>query len=161
MKRNKRILLLLLLALLLLGWSTYPVQLLTNKQLIDLQLTIKDAPPGYQGNPGTDNTGDSEEVSDSTESDDSTSQTNTQVVTTTEYSIKITNESVVFENVTYDMDIEEDVNNLKSAILSKNNYSARFVIIDAYAEAHIYRKVLDLVQELSVSEHVFYSEKAN
>ena len=161
MKKKKALLLLVVFSLLFVGWSTKPVELLTSQKLIDLQLTIKDAPPGYQGNPGTDNTGDSNIESDETDSDDTTTQSNTQIITTSEYSVKITDMSVVFENVTYDVDIEEDIEKLKSAILSKNNYSARFVIVDAYAEAHTYRKVLELFQQLSESEHVFYSEKMN
>ena len=161
MKKKKSFFLLMAFSLVMIGGAVKPVELLTSQKLIDLELTIKDAPPGYQGNPGTDNTGDSNKESDSTDSDDATSQSNTQIITTTEYTIKITDMSVVFDNITYDMDDEDDVKDLKTAILKRNSYSSRFVIVDAYAEAHTYRKVLELFQQLSESEHVFYSEKMN
>lgn len=126
MKRKWIILILMILSFLfLVGWGQKQVELLNDKKLIDLDAAIERCIPGADV---PDENGDN-----STDGQ----KNNTQLV------ISIRNRQVTYKNERY-----INMDRLKDSIKQDNGKGVSFKLVDDFAEAHVYKKVMAILSEL-------------
>ena len=125
------------------AWGTKPIELLDDKKLIDLDKAIEFAKPG----------------ADSLFPIESTAVTTSVHTTTTkpvpkEKKIYI---NVSSENITYDGK-ECKFNELEEKLRKNNDKNTTFILNDDFAEAHVYKKVLNLLKDLNNEIVLNYKE---
>jgi len=124
MKRKWIILILMVFSFLFLaGWGQKKVELLNDKKLIDLDAAIERCIPGADA-PEEDN-------------NNSTDGQNT------EYVISVRNRQVTYKNEKY-----INMDRLKDSIKQDNGKGVSFKLVDDFAEAHVYKKVMAILSEL-------------
>lgn len=142
-KTNRRITitLLALCVLLLVGFGKKTVELLNNTLLIDLDKAIVLSSVGTEGNRDAD--------SDLEETDEgSVAPVKTQVLVIT---IRDT-------QIKYGRTVVADASKLKELLVNDIKTGDSVRLVDDYAEAHVYRDVLGLLDELSGNIGFTYSE---
>lgn len=153
---NKKILLLIILILcagLLVGFGKKTVELLNDKPLINLDLAIHDAEVGNEGSEGE------EETALAEEDKEETSKTQQIVVETQVIQPRTYKVSVRSTNIKYDGAICKDVEDLKSRIIKDYKNGDKVILIDDYAESHVYRDVLSILDELKQNMNLEYGEQ--
>ena len=154
MKQKKRILIaaLVCMAALLIGWKVKPVELIDDKLLIDLDTAIVEAGWGQEGNPTDmpddpkDNEGDKE--------DDNTG--NTQKPDPEEETTIVV--SVHGEKITMDGVTVKDAAALRTRISLLLERGGIVVLEDNFAEAHVYKAVHEVLENLQDVKQFVLSE---
>lgn len=154
MKRKRRLITgaLFLAAVLLVAWKVKPVELIDDKLLIDLDTAIVEAGWGQEGNP-SDNPDDPKQ--DGEQEEDKENTGTTQKPNPDQKAITV---SVKGEKIIMDGGIMEDVVALQSQLTVALGKNATVVLEDNYAEAHVYKDVLKLLQDMQAREQFVLSE---
>lgn len=172
MKKRTRILLAVILAAVFLaGWGIAEVEFLDDKKLIDLSKAIEYARPGGEL---TENTSDVSESGESTdvltenETEPETEAEETEAETVIEETIpeptepeeKVAVISVRDETIRYDGKAIDDIDALEEAVRrddAEYGEYVQFVVIDDFAEAHVYKRVLKKMAALEAEMGFIYS----
>jgi len=153
MKKGLLVAMLLTSTVLLAGWGKKSVELLNKAKLIDLGLAIVPAAYGQEGNTaneeGEKNGEDSSQVSD--EDKNQTQQPDKLGQKDANHTIAVRDERIL-----YNGKVCKDVAALKSVLV--RNYKAKdyVYVIDDFAEAHVYRQILDMLEGLASSMQLMY-----
>lgn len=138
---------------LLVGFGKNSVELLSDKPLINLDLAIQNTSIGNGGNAGLEGDDKDDKIED-----DSSKENNGVVAPPTirsrTYRISIRNTSVNYQGILY-----TDMEKLRDDILSVYKSDDVIILFDDFAEAHAYKKVLEILDELSQSDGIHYEEK--
>lgn len=139
--RQKRkigfLLVLSLVAVLLAAWKLKPVELIDDKLLIDLDLTIQDADFGQEDG------ADDSDVPDNKDDDGTPDIAPTaEPEHLEEITIVIRGEKTKINNVTM-----HNISTVEKLLDMKCNKDTRVYLTDDYAEAHVYRSVLQLLEQ--------------
>ena len=139
MKRKKRLItgVLFLATILLIAWKVKPVELIDDKLLIDLDLTIQDADFGQE-----DGTDDSDVPGN--EQDDNTPDIapTAEPESLEEITIVIRGEKTKINNVTM-----HNLSTVEKLLDMKCSKDTRVYLTDDYAEAHVYKQVYELLKK--------------
>ncbi|MBO6137609.1 MAG: hypothetical protein J6O71_03260 [Lachnospiraceae bacterium] len=159
MKRKVTLLLFMLTAFALLtGWGKKEVRLLDSSKLIDLSKAIELAKPGGSA-------GDSEEPSESEESGEEgkvsgNSSQELQESLSPAYQrivIRIRGEQIFYTHGRYSQD-DISAAGLESALRSDYVPGREVILMDDFAEAHVYKEVCGVLDELKSSIGLAYKE---
>lgn len=155
--RKIRIVLLLVLSILILsGWGEKSVELLNDKPLIDLNKAIKEVPLGKQGNiltiKGYEES--SKEVTIENQKENSAKDKSEVSQNKIEYKI-IIQDTTIYYNGSQDIDIETLKNKINNDC---NNMEIKISLIDKYAESHVYKEVLAILEQLHKENNLEYQE---
>lgn len=162
MKRKYKCLLLVLLSLLVLaGWGKKRVELLSNKKLIDLEAAIQICLPGADSS--------EQESGDKTEKPakatvtpkPTVKPTSTPKPTVTPGPTEAPKPRAIVISVreykiTYASTAMEDIDMLRERILLDNDAFVTFRLVDDFAEAHAYREIIALLDELETEAGIHY-----
>ena len=147
MKRKNAIRIVALFSLLLfIGWGKKNVELLNDKKLIDLSKAIENCMPGAELPTKPEGT---ERVPDSGEEVSTGSLTE-------ERDIII---SVRAKKVTYDLSEWKNLQTLKEQIRQDYRETVTFILVDDFAEAHVYKVILKILSELETEIGLTYTRK--
>lgn len=168
MKRKYKWLLLVFLSLLVLvGWGKKNVELLSSKKLIDLDAAIQICMPGADSSE-QENGDKTEKPMTSTVTPKPTAKpTSTPKPTATPRPTATPKPteapkpraiviSVRDRQVTYASTGLEDLDILKERILQDNDALVTFRLVDDFAEAHVYRKIIGVLEELEAEAGIRY-----
>lgn len=155
--RKIRIVLLLVLSIFILsGWGEKSVELLNDKPLIDLNKAIKEVPLGKQGNTltikGYEKS--SEEVTIGNQNENSAKEKSEVSQDKIEYQIIIQDTTIHYNGNKY-----TDMETVKNKINSDcNNMKIKICLIDKYAESHVYKEILAILEQLHKENNLEYQE---
>ena len=162
-KRGKLFFLLAASLLVLAGWGQKKVELLSDKKLIDLSVAIGNCTLGAEDlipdegdntrdpNGPTATPGPAPSVTPKpTSSPTGSSQ---PIIVPTAKTIII---SVRDEEILYDLRRVEDMETLKTRITVENADHISFQLVDNYAEAHVFRRVVALLEKLEAEIGIRY-----
>ncbi len=162
MKRKCRLLMFLLLSLLVLaGWGKKTVELLNSKKLIDLNAAIEISLSGAdsleQEDTGTPQISATPVQTPVPTAEPVTEPTNTPMPSATE---KPKPRAVVINvrgcEVTCDSTQWEDMDALKERIAREADSNVIFRLVDDFAEAHVYRQIIAILEELEAEQGLSY-----
>lgn len=131
---------------LLAGWGKAAVELLNDTLLIDLDKAIKEAPIGKQGNTFT--IKESEAEREAIVDNQTVNASKKKIPVSPEkkkerYIIKIKDTTITYKNSRYTADTLKE-----KLIRDCSNGAASIYLQDDYAEAHVYRNVLAILEQL-------------
>jgi len=155
--RKIRIVLLLVLSIFILsGWGEKSVELLNDKPLIDLNKAIKEVPLGKQGNTltikGYEES--SKEVPIGNQKENSAKDKSEVSQNKIEYKIIIQDTTIHYNGNQY-----TDIETLKNKINNDcNNIEIKISLIDKYAESHVYKEVLAILEQSHKENNLEYQE---
>lgn len=155
--RKIRIVLLLVLSIFILsGWGEKSVELLNDKPLIDLNKAIKEVPLGKQGNTliikGYGES--SEEITIGNQNENSAKDKSEVSQDKIEYQIIIQDTTIHYNGNQY-----TDIETLKNKINNDcNNMEIKISLIDKYAESHVYKEILAILEQLHKENNLEYQE---
>lgn len=154
MKQKKKIITgaLLLAAVLLIAWKVKPVELIDDRLLIDLDTAIVEAGWGQEGNPSDNHDDSTQEGDKDNENAGATDKPNTDKDTVTI--------SVQGENITLDGVTVRDAATLRSRLSAMMESGSSVVLEDNYAEAHVYKAVLQVLEIMQTMQSFQLSEVA-
>lgn len=127
------------------GFGTKKVELKDEAPLIDLEAAIKISDIGKQGNQTAINEKKPEKVAQENVQKSESQTINkepVEVINKDIYQISIQDEKIKFGN-----EIVEDVETLEMLIEQKCTEHSKIILKDDYAEAHVYRMVLEMIEE--------------
>lgn len=130
--------------LLLVGFGKKSVELLNNSLLVDLDSAIVLSPIGTEGNEDASNLESAPETEDTGAI--APIKAKTLVITIRDTQIK------------YGKTVVSDASRLKELLVEDIQKGDSVRLVDDYAEAHVYRDVLGLLEEMSGNEGFTYSE---
>ena len=162
MKRKVTVLLLMLAALVwLTGWGKKEVRLLDSSKLIDLSKAIELAKPGGSEGDSEEDTGETEAAGSnaagvsengSRELQESLSPVSQRIV------IRIRGEQIFYTHGRYSQD-DISAAGLESALRSDYVSGSEVVLMEDFAEAHVYKEVCRVLEELKNSIGLVYEEE--
>lgn len=157
-KIRKKIVFFLLLVciLMMVGWGVKSVELLNNKPLIDLEKAIKESPLGKQGNTLIidDHEKSSDKIIISDQNENISYNEDEKIQNKVEYKIKITDTTVIYNGIEH-----TDMQSLKNKIASDcDDMEIKILLIDDFAESHIYKEVLGILDQLHKEKNLEYQE---
>lgn len=135
----------------LVGFGKKEVELLNDGKLIDFSLAIELAKPG--GNSSEDSNGNGEDLTQSDAEETEALHDNEQV-DNGEVVVEI---SIRGEQLRYD-GIVCDLEQIKK-IMQVHSETILVVLIDDFAETHVYKKVLDTINELQLKKDIRYTQR--
>ena len=140
MKQKKRLFTgaILLAAALFIGWKVKPVELIDDKLLIDLDTAIVEAGWGQEGNP--------DDAPDDTKQEGDKDNNNTGTTDKPNTSKNTITVAVQGEKITLDGVTVKDAATLRSRLSAVLESDSTVVLEDNYAEAHVYRDVLQVLE---------------
>ena len=154
MKKTLYLIILVLCTGLLVGFGKKIVDLRDNKPLIDLNKAIHEAPIGQEGNEGAVDNETEEEYKD----DFAEVNENHVVVTPTNilsiYKVSIRNTTIKYG----DLDCV-DAQELKEKLQQEYKIGDKVILVDDYAESHVYKEVLAVLDELVQTIGLEYGEQ--
>jgi len=155
MKKKIVILISLAFCLLLVGWGAKKtVDLLNDQKLIDLSLAIQDANIGTEGSQdGTEGREDGQDRG-SEDGDGEDSETVPDPFQGQTHTISIRHKTILCDDV-----VRDNVGALRNYLVSACDRGDMVYLVDDYAEAHVYREVLALLDSLVKLEGIEYGEK--
>lgn len=143
MKRFVTIVLCLSSVLLLCAWGTKKVDFLDNQKLIDLEKAIEFAKPG------------ADSVSDTEGENEGNADLEIESGNTPEVPVKdsiivisIRDEIITYNGSVYKEEILENTEAFENMLIRDNNDKTEFKLVDDFAEAHIYKCVLEILKKL-------------
>lgn len=143
MKRKITALLIVLCSIMLLaGWGKKQVELLNDKKLIDLSKAIENCKGGDSLKP-SDNTGTDIEQGDGSQSD---SMGEKEIV------ISVRNKTITYDNVQW-----KNIETIENKIRQDFEGNAVFKLVDDFAEAHVYRYLINVLSELQSEIGITYT----
>lgn len=144
------------LILLLVGWGEKKIELLDNNKLIDMDKAIEYAKPGGAWKKN-ENSSDSNKASDiedqKTTLDKNDNQEDVEVGDSNTKYINVSGETISYCGSPISKD------KLLDLLKSDNGESIRFVLVDDWAEAHVYREVKAILLEAKDSIGINFSEE--
>ena len=160
MKKRIYILLFALICMLVLaGWGGKEVRLLDSGKLIDLDKAVELAKPGGMSGdteeaPGSDED-DDDKKTDKSEDDEDPDDTDPAAV---KIAIRIRGERIFYScGVAGNVNISDT--QLKDRILSDYVSGASVTLIDDFAEAHVYRRALSILEEVKDDTGLSFKEE--
>ena len=154
MKRKYKLLLFMVVSLLcLVGWGKKQVELLNDKKLIDLNLALQNCSLGADSK---ENTSDNDEKVDEIVPEITPTPTDKIVIEEKEKTIVI---SIRGRNITYDFAKWNDIEKLKDKMKQDHGEFVSFQLIDDFAEAHIYKRVMAILSELELEIGLKYTKE--
>ena len=154
MKRKYKLLLFIVISLLcLVGWGKKQVELLNDKKLIDLNLALQNCSLGADSK---ENTSDNDEKVEEIVPEITPTPIDKIVIEEKEKIIVI---SVRGRNITYNFVKWNDIDKLKDKIKQDNGELVSFQLVDDFAEAHIYRRVIAILSELELEIGLKYTKE--
>lgn len=143
MKRFLTIVLCLSSVLILCAWGTKKVELLDNQKLIDLEKAIEFAKPGADSAVGS-------EGENSGESDSGNESGNAPEVPVKDriIVISIRDEIITYNGSVYKEEILENTEAFENMLIRDNKDKTEFKLVDDFAEAHVYKCVLEILKKL-------------
>lgn len=145
MKRFLTIVLCLSLVLLLCAGGTKKVEFLDDYKLIDLEKAIEFAKPGADSVSDT-------EGENSGNPDSENNNGNTPEVPVEDkmnvIEIKITDETITYNGSVCKVDILENTEVFENMLIRENKDKTEFKLVDDFAEAHVYKCVLEILKKL-------------
>jgi len=149
--------------LLLAGWGKKSVELLNNKKLIDLNAAIGICLPGADASDNEVNTipekephGEAPGSNDETTSDTEENLGN-KVENKPEEVAKTIIISVRDQQVTYDSAEWSDLTKLEAKIRRDYNDKTSFRLVDDFAEAHVYKQIISVLEKLEAELGLTYT----
>lgn len=162
MKRKIKLLTALLFSLLfLVGFGKKSVELLSNKKLIDLDAAIQICMPGAESQEKENGENTKNPVPPTVTPTPVVKPTTTpQPTATPKPTTKPKPRAVVINvrdcTVTCGSTVWEDFDALKERIAREANSSVTFHLVDDFAEAHVYRKIIAILEELDAELGISY-----
>ena len=154
MKRKYKLLLFMVVSLLcLVGWGKKQVELLNDKKLIDLNLALQNCSLGADSK---ENTSDNDEKVDEIVPEITPTPTDKIVIEEKEKTIVI---SIRGRNITYNFAKWNDIEKLKDKMKQDNGKLVSFRLVDDFAEAHIYKRVMAILSELELEIGLKYTRE--
>ena len=151
MKRKIRLLVLMTFSLLFItGWGKKNVELLNDKKLIDLNVAIGLCMPGADASSSdinTDNDIKPEDEESPTDTGDRIEDGERTIV------ISVRNQKVTYDSEWIDLD------NLKDRIRQDCSNKVSFQLVDDFAEAHVYQRVLTILSDLESEIGLTYAKE--
>ncbi|MBQ8632157.1 MAG: hypothetical protein IJ420_00960 [Lachnospiraceae bacterium] len=157
MKRKGKLFLLLAVSLLVLaGWGQKKVELLSDKKLIDLSAAIGNCTLGAD-----DMTPDDGTSTPKPNGQAGVTPTAAPTPTRSPQPIIVPNAKTIIisirdEAISYDLRIVNDMESLEKRITIENADHISFKLVDNYAEAHVFRRVRALLEELEAEIGIRY-----
>lgn len=152
MKRFLTIVLCLSLVLLLCAWGTKKVELLDNYKLIDLEKAIEFAKPGADS--VTDTEG---ENSGNPDSENENGNTPEVPVKDRIIVISIRDEIITYNGSVYKEEILENTEAFENMLIRDNKDKTEFKLVDDFAEAHVYKCVLEILKKLHAEANLKFT----
>lgn len=134
--------------LFLCGWGKKKVELLNDKKLIDLNIAIEICKPGADGLDNQINTDNDNETEDTKLQNDKDNIEDHQKIVI----ISIENQIITYNSVEYTVD------SLKNKIQQDYSDKVLFKVEDNFAEAHVYKDVIEILSELESEIGLVYTE---
>ncbi len=167
MKKRWKLLLLALVSLLVLaGWGQKKVELLSDKKLIDLSAAIGKCTLGADDmtpdeGTGPQNPNGPDVVTPTAAPTPIATPRPTAKPTSSPPPIIVPNAQIIIisirdEEILYDLRPAEDLDTLKKRITIDNADHVSFKLVDNYAEAHVFRRVMALLEELEAELGIRY-----
>jgi len=167
MKRRGKLFLLLTVSLLVLaGWGQKKVELLSDKKLIDLSAAIGNCTLGADDmtpddGTSTKNPNGQAGVTPTAAPTPTRSPRPTAQPTRSPQPIIVPNAKTIIisirdEAIFYDLRIVDDMESLEKRITIENADHISFKLVDNYAEAHVFRRVMALLEELEAEIGIRY-----
>ena len=148
----------LILMLMLVGWGGKEVKLLDSGRLIDLDKAIGLAKPGGMSGDTEEASGPSEDAEDEKEQEGENDGTDPATdVLAKNIDIRIRGERIFYTCGDTDSENIAD-NKLKDRLRSDYVQDAQVTLTDDFAEAHVYRKALGILEELKTDIGLSYRE---
>lgn len=169
MKRKGKLLLLLAVSLLVLaGWGQKKVELLSDKKLIDLSAAIGNCMLGAEELVPPDKGKETPNLSatpipmTSVTPKPTVTPRPTAQPTRSPQPIIVPNAKTIIisirnEAISYDLRVVNDMETLEKRITIENADHISFKLVDNYAEAHVFRRVLTLLEELEAEIGLRYT----
>ena len=146
MKRKSIVVLLVLLSVILLaGWGKKQVELLNDKKLIDLSKAIENC-IGADSLKPSDDTGSEINPDGGTQSDSGDAASEREII------ISVRNKTVTYDNTEW-----TNLNTLETKIRQDFKGNVVFKLVDDYAEAHVYRYLMKVLEELQAEMGITYT----
>lgn len=142
------------LMLLLVGWGEKKIELLDNNKLIDMDKAIEYAKPGgaWEKNENSSDSNKASDIDDQKTTQDKNGNQEDVGDSNTKY-INVSGETISYCGLPISKDKLHDL------LKSDNGESIRFVLVDDWAEAHIYREVKAILLEAKDSIGINFSEE--
>jgi len=167
MKRRGKLFLLLTVSLLVLaGWGQKKVELLSDKKLIDLSAAIGNCTLGADDmtpddGTSTKNPNGQAGVTPTAAPTPTRSPRPTAQPTRSPQPIIVPNAKTIIisirdEAIFYDLRVVNDMESLEKRITIENADHISFKLVDNYAEAHVFRRVMALLEELEAEIGIRY-----
>lgn len=152
MKRFLTIVLCLSSVLLLCAWGTKKVEFLDNDKLIDLEKAIEFAKPGADS--VTDTEG---ENNGKTDSGNESGNAPEAPVKDSIIVISIRDEIVTYNGSVYKEEILENTEVFENMLIRDNKDKTEFKLVDDFAEAHVYKCVLEILKKLHAEANLKFT----
>lgn len=173
MKRKQKWLLLMIFSLLILaGWGKKQVELLNDKKLIDLNAALGNCLLGAEDlipdegdktqNPDAPSATPGPTVNPTPMPTVTPKATATPWPIATPTPIQLPQSRVIVirvrdQNITYNSAEWTDIDNLKEQIQKDHSIRISFQLVDDYAEAHVYRRIMAILEELEAEIGIRYT----
>ena len=156
MKQKRKVLItaLVFAAVLLIGWKVKPVELIDDKLLIDLDTAIVEAGWGQEGNP-SDNPDDSKMETEDKEDDNSGTAPTTPPVEQITILVSVKGEVITMNGMTV-----KDAQALRTRLNLLMDKGTTVVLEDNYAESHVYKAVLEVLETMKTMKQFNLNEIA-
>ena len=162
-KRGKLFLLLAVSLLVLAGWGQKKVELLSDKKLIDLSVAIGNCTLGAEDlipDEGNNTQAPNGPTATPGPAPSVTPRPTPQPTGSSQPIIVPTAKTIIIslrdEEILYDLRRVEDMETLKTRITVENADHISFQLVDNYAEAHVFRRVMKLLEELEAELGIRY-----
>ncbi len=165
-KRRKLILLALVSLLVLAGWGQKKVELLSDKKLIDLSAAIGNCTLGADDMTPDDGTstqnpeGQEGAAPTATPTPGITPRPTAKPTTSLQPTVKPADRTIIIsvrdEEILYDLRSVDDMEMLEKRITIEHTDHVTFKLVDNYAEAHVFRSVMKLLEKLEAELGVRY-----
>ena len=165
-KRRKLILLALVSLLVLAGWGQKKVELLSDKKLIDLSAAIGRCTLGADDMTPDDGTstqnpsGQTGATPTAAPTPSTTPRPTAKPTSSPQPTVRPAAKTIIIsvrdEEILYDLRSVDDMETLEKRITIEHADNVSFKLVDNYAEAHVFRRVMALLEELEAELGIRY-----